>query len=50
VWDHQPSAAELLADRLERDWQPTPSALKDGDRVLGYAACAVTGEHRRADA
>jgi hypothetical protein len=48
VWDHQPSAAELLGERLEAGWHPTPSALREGDRVLGYAACAVTGEHRRA--
>ena len=46
VFDHRPDAAELLARRLARGWRPTPSALKDGERVLGYAACAVTGEHR----
>jgi len=46
VWDHQPAAAELLGDRIGRGWQPTPSRLRDGERVLGYAACAVTGEHR----
>jgi hypothetical protein len=49
VWDHQPSAAELLAERLKRGWQPVPSQLRGGDRVLGYAACAVTG-HRVSDA
>jgi len=47
VWDHRPGADELLADRLARGWRPTPSRLRDGDRVLGYAACAVTAEHRR---
>ena len=46
VFDHQPDAAELLAARLARGWHPTPSHLRDGDRVLGYAACAVTGEHQ----
>ena len=46
VFDHQPDAAELLARRLERGWRPTPSALKVGERILGYAACTVTGEHR----
>jgi hypothetical protein len=46
VFDHRPTAAELLSRRLERGWRPTPSALKDGARVLGYAACVVTGEHR----
>jgi hypothetical protein len=49
VFDHRPDAAELLARRLERGWRPTPSALKDGERVLGYAACAVTGEHGAAE-
>jgi len=49
VWDHRPSAAELLRERLEHGWTPTPTKLRDGDRVLGYAACAVTGAHRRAD-
>jgi hypothetical protein len=37
-------AAELLAERLRRGWKPTPSQLKAGDQILGYAACAVTGE------
>ncbi|MCA9592599.1 MAG: hypothetical protein KC776_04785 [Myxococcales bacterium] len=39
VWDHEPSAAELLEARLARGWTPTPTALKDGEAVLGYAAC-----------
>jgi hypothetical protein len=54
VWDHAPSASELLDTRLARGWTPTASALQAGDRVLGYAACAVTdvphrrsGPHRR---
>ena len=38
---HQPSADELLRDRLDRGWKPTPSRLKTGDRILGHAACAV---------
>jgi hypothetical protein len=46
VWDHRPTADELLEARLARGWRPTPSALKDGERVLGYAACAVTAAHR----
>ena len=33
--------AELLAARIEAGWEPTPSAMQDGERVLGYAACAV---------
>ena len=47
VWGHEPGARELLDARLERGWQPMTSALKEGERVLGYAACVVTGEHRR---
>jgi hypothetical protein len=43
VWDHKPSDRELLDARLARGWKPTPSGLKDGDRVLGYAACIFEG-------
>lgn len=42
VFDHRPDAAELLRVRLARGWAPTPTAMKDGERVLGYAACVVT--------
>jgi hypothetical protein len=41
VWDHAPTARELLDARLARGWRPTASPLKAGDRVLGYAACVV---------
>ena len=41
MWGHRPTAPELLADRLAHGWTPTPSRLKGGDRVLGFAACAV---------
>lgn len=41
IIDHQPTAAELLEARLARGWRPTPSQLKEGERVLGYAACVV---------
>jgi len=41
VWDHVPSADEILYARVEEGWQPTPSSLKEGDRVLGHAACLV---------
>ena len=47
VFGNKPDAHTLLQDRLGRGWQPTPSALKDGARVLGYAACAVVPEHLR---
>jgi hypothetical protein len=39
IWDHQPSAGELLDRRLERGWRPTPTATIEGDVILGYAAC-----------
>jgi hypothetical protein len=41
VWDHQPSARELLVGRLARGWRPTPTATREGLVVLGYAACAA---------
>ena len=46
IWDHRPTAAEILGRRVASGWAPTASALKDGQRVLGYAACVVSGEHR----
>ncbi|HEY7160322.1 MAG TPA: hypothetical protein VH815_03645 [Acidobacteriota bacterium] len=39
MWDHQPTADELLKARLDEGWKPTPSLLKDGNKVLGHAAC-----------
>ena len=39
VWDHLPSAEELLDARVRRGWKPTPTATRDGDKVLGFAAC-----------
>jgi hypothetical protein len=47
VWDHRPSADELLAKRLTDGWTPTPTATRDGDKILGHAACAVTVDGRR---
>ena len=47
VWSHRPMARELLDARLEGGWAPTASPLKEGDRVLGFAACVFDGpEHR----
>jgi len=40
VWDHRPTEPELLAARLARGWRPTPTATREGAKVLGYAACA----------
>jgi hypothetical protein len=39
VWDHRPTAQEILGKRLAAGWKPTPSHLKDGDVVEGHAAC-----------
>lgn len=48
IWDHRPTAAELLARRLAEGWTPTASALKEGNKILGYAECAVVPPHRSA--
>ncbi|MCA9912429.1 MAG: hypothetical protein KC496_03740 [Anaerolineae bacterium] len=37
VWDHTPTAQELLKARLARGWQPTSSEFSNGKRVVGYA-------------
>jgi hypothetical protein len=29
----------LLKARLDEGWQPTPSLLKEGNKVMGHAAC-----------
>jgi hypothetical protein len=39
VWDHKPSADELIQRRLDAGWTPTPTSLKDGPAILGHAAC-----------
>jgi hypothetical protein len=39
VWDHAPTADELLDRRIEHGWHPAPSDLRDGSRILGHAAC-----------
>jgi hypothetical protein len=46
IWDHAPSADELLEARVARGWAPTASALKDGERILGHAACRFGGDQR----
>ena len=43
VWDHRPSARELLDARVAAGWTPTPTAVRGGEEILGYArdlACA----------
>ena len=41
VWNHRPSADELLTARLERGWEPTPTDTRDGPVIMGHAACAI---------
>jgi hypothetical protein len=41
VWQHRPTADELLQYRLANGWTPTPSEMVDGMRVLGHASCAL---------
>jgi len=41
VWDHRPTADELLDDRLSRGWGPTPTGTVDGPVILGHAACRL---------
>jgi hypothetical protein len=39
VWDHKPTADELLALRVQHGWQPTLTPLQGGPAVLGHASC-----------
>ena len=41
VWDHLPTADELLDARIARGWEPTATGMRGGDQVLGHAACRV---------
>jgi hypothetical protein len=41
VWDHRPTADELLDARLAAGWQPTPTGTVDGPQILGHAASRV---------
>ncbi len=41
VWEVPPNADELLQFRLKNGWKPTPSYLKDGDKILGHASCVI---------
>jgi hypothetical protein len=41
VWDHQPTADEMLEARLASGWTPTPTATVDGEKILGHA-CRVS--------
>ena len=48
VWDKHPSADELLEYRLSKGWMPTPSPLKEGDKIEGHAACLIDQAETRA--
>jgi hypothetical protein len=48
VWNHRPTPQELLEARLASGWKPTPSLLKEGEKVLGYAACVFDNKDLRA--
>jgi hypothetical protein len=39
VWDHRPTARELLDQRLADGWRPTATGTRAGEKILGYAAC-----------
>jgi len=41
VWDHAPTADEMLDARLAAGWTPVPTATVDGEVILGHAACRV---------
>lgn len=41
LWDHAPTANELLHSRLKSGWTPTASELRGGPQILGHAACLV---------
>ena len=42
VWDHLPTAREILDKRLETGWRPRPSLLREGEVVEEFAACLFT--------
>jgi hypothetical protein len=37
VWDHRPTADELLDARVAAGWTPTPTGTVDGPQILGHA-------------
>ena len=39
----------MLAARVERGWEPTPTAMKGGAEVLGHAACLAFRQPTRAN-
>ncbi|MCA9675758.1 MAG: hypothetical protein H6709_13890 [Kofleriaceae bacterium] len=49
MWDHRPTADELLAARVAAGWRPTPTSTTDGDLVLGHACKLPTVRRDGAD-
>lgn len=41
IWNEAPTDQALLDARLARGWLPTATAMVDGPKVLGYAACVA---------
>jgi hypothetical protein len=41
VWTYRPTAQELLDARTADGWQPRYSSLREGQQILGYAACLI---------
>lgn len=41
VWPEKPQPDDLLAWHLADGWIPQVSALKDGARIDGHAACST---------
>jgi hypothetical protein len=37
VYDHEPTADELLDARVASGWEPTPTSTVDGDVIEGFA-------------
>jgi hypothetical protein len=46
VWDHRPTADELLDARVAAGWKPTPTGTVDGPQILGHACKLQRGFHR----
>lgn len=43
MWDHRPSADELLDARVQAGWTPTPTSTVDGDVIFGHACTRFGG-------
>ena len=43
MYDHLPSADELLDARIAEDWRPTVTSTVDGDLILGHACLRFGG-------